>query len=100
MAFGLRRKELEDWKHKVKNGQIAFLTHYWYDPRFPHEHTVTKIGCCDLEKLIHWGKKYDLKPEWIDKKKDYPHFDVLGERQRLILRNEGYGNHINRFHLE
>ncbi|KPC98263.1 hypothetical protein LR69_03534 [Geobacillus sp. BCO2] len=51
MAFGIRRHELAAWKEKVKRGEIAFLTHYWYDERFPHCTTVTKVGCADVENL-------------------------------------------------
>lgn len=51
MAFGIKRKELVEWKKKVSQGEIAFLTHYWIDDRFPGMTTVTKVGCADLEKL-------------------------------------------------
>ena len=29
MAFGIKKDELNEWKSKVRNGEIAFLTHYW-----------------------------------------------------------------------
>lgn len=35
MAFGINREELTRWKKAVSAGEIAFLTHYWLDPRFP-----------------------------------------------------------------
>jgi hypothetical protein len=90
VAFGIKRRELMEWKRKVAEGQIAFLTHYWLDDRFPNYKTVTKVGCRDLEKLILWGKKHGLKPEWIDgRNKDFPHYDLLGERQVEILTKEG-----------
>ena len=54
MAFGVKREELQRWKQDVEAGKIAFLTHYWIDDRFPGCNTVTKVGCCDLEKLAKW----------------------------------------------
>ncbi|MBM4763447.1 hypothetical protein [Bacillus sp. B15-48] len=90
MAFGINRAELIRWKEGVARGEISFLTHYWVDERFPEYNTVTKVGCKDLAKLIAWGEKYGLQPEWIDKRKaDMPHFDLLGTRRDEILRKEG-----------
>ncbi|MDQ6598283.1 hypothetical protein [Bacillus salipaludis] len=95
MAFGIRRDELNEWKRKIDHGEIAFLTHYWLDERFPEYKTVTKVGCNDLEKLAEWGSKYGLKREWIDHRKDgYSHFDLLGKRQKEILQAEGLLDHI------
>ncbi|MFD0824089.1 hypothetical protein ACT8ZR_00240 [Neobacillus sp. M.A.Huq-85] len=95
MAFGIRRDELNEWKRKIDRGEIAFLTHYWLDDRFPEYKTVTKVGCNDLEKLAEWGSKYGLKKEWIDHRKDgYSHFDLLGKRQKEILQAEGLLDHI------
>ncbi|MFC4404478.1 hypothetical protein [Gracilibacillus xinjiangensis] len=85
MAFGIDRKILREWKQKVKDGHISFLTHYWIDERFPGCSTVTKVGCSDLNKLISWGKKYGLSKEWIHKDPQFPHFDLFGERQEQIL---------------
>lgn len=99
MAFGITRHELNEWKRKVKWGEVAFLTHYWLHPRFPDVNTVTKVGCSDLERLIHWGLSYDLKEEWIDARADYPHFDLIGQRQREILHQEGIWDQIRRFRL-
>lgn len=90
MAFGITRRELNEWKRKIDQGEIAFITHYWYDERFPHVKTVTKVGCKDLNKLIQWGKKYGLKEEWIDfRKEGYSHFDLLGDVEKKILKAEG-----------
>jgi hypothetical protein len=90
MAFGINRQELKEWKEKIESGEIAFLTHYWLDDRFPGSKTVTKVGCNDIQKLVEWGKQYGLKPEWIDKRKEnYPHYDLFGEIQKEILENEG-----------
>ena len=90
MAFGIKKNEVLAWKRKIDNGEIAFLTHYWLDDRFPGYNTVTKVGCHDLEKLADWGKEYRLKKEWIHHRKDgYSHFDLIGERQADILRKEG-----------
>ncbi|TCN25963.1 hypothetical protein [Mesobacillus foraminis] len=90
MAFGINRRELVSWKEAVARGEIAFITHYWLDDRFPGCKTVTKVGCSDLPKLIEWGGKYGLQPEWIDRrKKALPHFDLFGERRDKILKEEG-----------
>jgi len=97
MAFGIKREELQKWKAAVQNGQIAFLTHYWLDERFPGCNTVTKVGCSDLDKLVEWGRKYELKPEWIDQRGNYPHFDLFGIHQERILKNEGLEEQLKRF---
>ncbi|MCP3740959.1 hypothetical protein [Rossellomorea sp. BNER] len=100
MAFGLKRYEINQWKQDIDNGKIAFLTHYWFDERFPDYRTVTKVGCRDIDKLALWGKKYGLQIQWIHYRKGgYPHFDLLGERQKEILLKEGLTNHIERFSI-
>lgn len=98
MAFGITRKELETWKQNVTNEQIAFLTHYWIDKRFPGCNTVTKVGCSNLDVLIEWGKQYGLKAEWIDRKEAYPHFDLFGKYEFDIMKAEGRLDQLNRFH--
>jgi hypothetical protein len=98
LAFGIKRSELNEWKAKIQRGEIAFLTHYWIDDRFPGCTTVTKAGCKDLEKLAAWGKNYGLRPEWIDKrKKDYPHFDLFGTKQAEVLKQEGLENPLLKY---
>lgn len=53
------------------------------------------MGCSDLEKLKSWGKKYGLKEEWIHYRKDgYSHFDLLGDTQRMILKEEGIAERL------
>lgn len=100
MAFGINRKELQLWKRKINSGEVAFLTHYWLDERFPGYKTVTKVGCSDLEKLQEWGRKHELKSEWIHLRKDgYSHFDLIGEKQKEILRRENLVEHLQRFNL-
>lgn len=99
MAFGINRQELRAWKQTVAAGQIAFLTHYWLDDRFPDCKTVTKAGCANIEKLVAWGKQYGLKREWIDMRDDYPHFDLFGKYEKNILLAEGYKDQLKRFNL-
>ncbi|MEK3934425.1 hypothetical protein MKY41_03825 [Sporosarcina sp. FSL W7-1349] len=99
MAFGIQRAELLEWKAAVRQGKVAFLTHYWLDDRFPSCKTVTKAGCADLEKLAEWGRQYGLKKEWIDLRNDYPHFDLFGETERRILQSEGLLDQLKRFNL-
>ncbi|MFC4557236.1 hypothetical protein ACFO3D_03290 [Virgibacillus kekensis] len=99
MAFGIDKEELKAWKAEVKKGNVAILTHYWVDARFPGCYTVTKVGCSDLEKLKEWGKKYGLEPQWIHRDKNHPHFDLFGDRQKNILVEEGMWEQITRFNL-
>ncbi|MFC4323155.1 hypothetical protein [Litchfieldia salsa] len=99
MAFGIKKEELDSWKMKVARGEIAFLTHYWQDPRFSEAKTVTKVGCSSIEVLAEWGAKYGLKKEWIHQRQDYPHFDLLGDFQRRILEAEGLHEHLSRFSI-
>ncbi|MFJ7679790.1 hypothetical protein ACIQZM_13160 [Peribacillus sp. NPDC097206] len=89
MAFGIKRVDVINWKRQIDQGKIAFLTHYWLDDRFPGCKTVTKVGCKDMDRLAEWGEKYGLRKEWIHHRKDgYSHFDLLGDRQRDILKAE------------
>lgn len=99
MAFGIKRDELNRWKQTIKEGHIAFLTHYWHDPRFPNYKTVTKVGCADLQKLEAWCLSHRLNPRYIHQHKAYPHFDLIGPRQSDILRKEGQWEQIRRFQL-
>ncbi|MDY0408237.1 hypothetical protein ACFFIS_02225 [Virgibacillus soli] len=99
MAFGIERNELKSWKVKVSQGEVAFLTHYWMDKRFPNCYTVTKVGCNNVQKLKAWGRKYGLDPAWIDYKNGYPHFDLFGEKQREILMKEQKWSMIKKFNL-
>lgn len=95
MAFGIKRKEIEEWKRRIDQGEIAFLTHYWVDDRFPGSKTVTKVGCQDLDMLAEWGQKHGLRREWIHHRKDgYSHYDLIGEKQKVILQKEGLPMHI------
>jgi hypothetical protein len=99
MAFGINKIELQAWKEQVSKGEIAFLTHYWLDPRFENATTVTKVGCTNLERLTNWGEKYGLKKEWIHNREKYPHFDLIGSSQIEILIAEGLESHIARFNM-
>ncbi|WP_423802338.1 hypothetical protein [Neobacillus sp. SAB-20_R2A] len=95
MAFGIKKRDINEWKRKIDSGEIAFLTHYWLDDRFPGYKTVTKVGCEDLDRLAAWGQRYGLKKEWIHHRKDgYSHFDLIGPRQKGILIQEGQLEHI------
>ncbi|RDI45843.1 hypothetical protein [Falsibacillus pallidus] len=98
MAFGIDRQTVRQWKRKIDNGEIAFLTHYWIDERFPGCKTVTKVGCRDLDKLAEWGAQYGLKKAWIDIRKDgYSHFDLLGDKEKEILHKEGLEEQLTPF---
>ncbi|AZB43066.1 hypothetical protein CEF21_12540 [Bacillus sp. FJAT-42376] len=100
MAFGINKKELKSWKEAVSRKEIAFLTHFWYDDRFPNSHSVTKAGCGDLEKLAEWGKQFGLQEEWIDRRSGYPHFDLMGSVQIKVLKHYGMNDTIKKFKLE
>ncbi|EGL8220525.1 hypothetical protein IRK51_000978 [Listeria monocytogenes] len=101
MAFGVKRDEMELWKEKAARGEIAIITHYWLDDRFPESKAVTKVACVDLKKLQQWGKQYGLAPDWIDnRRKNFPHYDLFGEMQLVVLKKEKAFEQIERFHLE
>lgn len=99
MAFGINRAELNRWKQAVSSGEIAFLTHYWIDPRFPGITTVTKVGCSDLSRLRSWCEQNGLPPQYIHNRKPFPHFDLMGPRQPEILRQEGLWEQLERFRM-
>ncbi|MDQ1912816.1 hypothetical protein RAC89_20705 [Paenibacillus sp. GD4] len=99
MAFGIKREELAAWKAAVARGELAFLTHYWIDERFPGVTSVTKVGCSDVERLADWCRANGLPPRHIHHRPPYPHFDLLGPRQKEILLKEGLSEHIRRFKL-
>jgi len=99
MAFGIRRSELQQWKAAVACGELAFLTHYWYDPRFPDMKTVTKVGCADLDKLTAWCTANGLNPRYIHHRRSFPHYDLMGAKQIEILRKELLYSHLERFHI-
>lgn len=99
MAFGITRKELVQWKEAVALGEIAFLTHFWFDPRFPQFHSVTKVGCSDTKRLVAWCETNGLNPRYIHDRESFPHYDLIGPKQIEILQKEGLGEHIERFKL-
>ncbi|MFE5320431.1 hypothetical protein ACFQ88_17105 [Paenibacillus sp. NPDC056579] len=99
MAFGIARQELNEWKSKVARGEIAFLTHYWYEPRFPGINTVTKVGCSDLNVLRQWCIDNGLNPEYIHHRSEFPHFDLIGPKQKEILLKEGLQEQLERFRM-
>lgn len=99
MAFGVTRDELNSWKQRVSQGEIAYLTHYWLEPRFPGITTVTKVGCNDLERLSDWCISNGLNPKYIHRRDAFPHFDLIGTKQVEILIREGLHEQIKRFNL-
>lgn len=100
MAFGITRSELQQWKKAVSRGELAFLTHYWVDPRFPDMKTVTKVGCSDLDKLAAWCISHGLNPQYIHLRRPFPHYDLMGPKQIEILHKEQLHSHLKRFHLK
>ncbi|KOP67784.1 hypothetical protein AMS62_22895 [Bacillus sp. FJAT-18019] len=100
MAFGISKQELQQWKLKVKQGDIAFLTHYWYDKRFPQFNTVTKVGCSDIHRLQDWCVSNGLNPDYIHYRLPYPHFDLIGPKQAELLQKYNLTDHITRFDLK
>ncbi|MFX3647381.1 MAG: hypothetical protein ACE3K2_26210 [Paenibacillus sp.] len=99
MAFGIKRQELAAWKEQVARGEIAYLTHFWIDNRFPHITSVTKVGCADLERLERWCHDHGLDPRYIHQREPFPHFDLMGRKQKEVLIQEGLMDHVVRFHL-
>ncbi|GKU79759.1 hypothetical protein [Paenibacillus sp. L3-i20] len=100
MAFGISRDEMIRWKSTVAGGEIAFLTHYWLDPRFPGMKTVTKVGCSNLDKLSEWCRSNGLNPHYIHARDQYPHFDLLGKKQVEVLLQEKLFDHLERFNIK
>lgn len=99
MAFGITREELDRWKEAVERGEIAFLTHFWIEPRFPGIKTVTKVGCADREKLAEWCEANGLSPRYIHDRPPFPHYDLIGPKQIEILQKEKLWDHLRRFGL-
>jgi hypothetical protein len=99
VAFGITREELEKWKEAVSRGEIAFLTHFWIDPRFPDITTVTKVGCANLEVLSEWCAANGLNPKYIHNRPPFPHFDLIGPKQKEILKKENMWEQLKRFRL-
>ncbi|WP_276352089.1 hypothetical protein [Cohnella caldifontis] len=97
MAFGIKREELLLWKERVGRGEIAFLTHYWFEPRFPDCRTVTKVGCSDVKRLSDWCLDNGLNPKYIHHRQPFPHFDLIGPKQREILRKERLWDQLAKF---
>ncbi|WP_373232272.1 hypothetical protein [Cohnella sp.] len=99
MAFGITRVELNAWKTSVTHGETAFLTHYWFDPRFPNFNTVTKVGNANLGRLTQWCIENGLNPKYIHNRSPFPHFDLIGPKQLEILRKENLIHHLAKFKL-
>jgi hypothetical protein len=99
LAFGITRAELNLWKKTVLSGETAYLTHYWYDPRFPDITSVTKVGNANLKQLRIWCVKHGLNPKYIHDRPPFPHFDLMGEKQQEILMKENLQDHLTRFKL-
>lgn len=99
MALGIKRDELNRWKEAVTREEIAYLTHYWLDPRFPEMKTVTKVGCSNLQKLTDWCITNGLNPKYIHNRPPYPHFDLIGPKQKEILIKEKQWDQVERFGL-
>lgn len=95
MAFGISN----EWKQSVSRGEIAFITHYWHDPRFPGIRTVTKVGCSDRQRLTDWCVANGLNPVYIHDRPPFPHFDLMGPKQKEILEKENQWEQVTRFRL-
>lgn len=99
MAFGITREELAKWKEAVARGEIAYLTHFWIEPRYPGIRTVTKVGCSNLGVLADWCEANGLNPVYIHNRSPFPHFDLIGPKQAEILRRLNLYSHLERFRL-
>lgn len=100
MAFGITRAELAAWKAKVRQGEVSLLTHFWLHPRYPSIKTVTKAGCADLNALLTWGEPYELERKHLHLRNEFPHFDLIGDKQGEILAREGLWDQIIRFRIQ
>lgn len=99
MAFGISKEELTKWKENVLRGEITYLTHFWVEPRFPDIKTVTKVGCSNLSRLKEWCLIHGLNAKYIHYRVDFPHFDLMGPKQKEILLKEKQWEQIKRFGL-
>jgi hypothetical protein len=99
MAFGITRTELIHWKEKVLRGEVALLTHFWLHPRYPGIKTVTKAGCADINTLLQWGQAYGLERKHLHIRHEFPHFDLIGDKQREVLMREKLWDQIRRFRI-
>lgn len=99
MAFGITREELTDWKKAVSRGEIAYLTHFWLDPRFPDIRSITKVGCSDVAVLTEWCTAHGLNPEYIHNRAPFPHYDLIGRKQKEILQQQRLWDHLKRFRI-
>jgi hypothetical protein len=99
MAFGITRDELNQWKEAVSRGRIAYLTHFWFDPRFPEYNTVTKVGCSNLDRLTDWCITNGLPPKYIHNRSPFPHFDLIGPKQKDILLQNDLSEQLERFNI-
>ncbi|QJC51609.1 hypothetical protein HGI30_08625 [Paenibacillus albicereus] len=99
MAFGIGRRELHAWKQAVARGEIALLTHFWIDERFPGMTSVTKVGCSDLGKLERWCRSHGFEPRYIHRRSEYPHLDLFGAHQERILKELGQSDQLIRFKI-
>ncbi len=75
------------------------MTHYWLDKRFPGINTVTKVGCSDLGRLSQWCVSNGLDPKYIHNRRPFPHFDLIGPKQKEILIKEQLWEQLRRFKL-
>nr|WP_245247385.1 MULTISPECIES: hypothetical protein [unclassified Paenibacillus] len=90
---------MTQWKEAVTRGEIAFITHFWLEPRFPGINTVTKVGCTNLERLSEWCATNGLDPRYIHNRDPFPHFDLIGSKQIEILQKERLWDQLERFRL-
>lgn len=97
MAFGIDKYELNNWKARAKSGEIAIITHYWLDERFPDCDSVTKVACGNYQKLVQWGRAYGLREKWIHERGKLSHFDLFGDHQKRVLLAEGLHGQWKKF---
>jgi hypothetical protein len=52
-----------------------------------------------LERLSQWCVNNGLNPKYIHNRPPYPHFDLIGPKQKEILQKEQLWRQIERFRI-
>ncbi|GAC43630.1 hypothetical protein PPOP_3029 [Paenibacillus popilliae ATCC 14706] len=55
--------------------------------------------CADMARLSVWCVEHGLNPRYIHARRPFPHYDLIGPRQREILRQEQQWDQLERFWL-
>lgn len=51
-----------------------------------------------LEELVEFGDKIGMRPEWLQERRRFPHFDLVPSKRRLALRHGAVEMTIKAWH--